>query len=91
MNQILEEGTYTLDTRPDPIEFQERKKILGKWRDTKRTGNVYGLKKEEMSPGVYYVDSGFLYGYRHPKAKIEVSGFMDEETPPWMDARLLRR
>lgn len=91
LNQILEVGTYSIDTQPTPQGFQERKKILGKWRDTNRTGNVYGLKKEEMSPGVYYVDAGFLNGYRHPTAKLEASGFMDEETPPWMDARLLSR
>ncbi len=91
LNQILEVGTYTLNTVPTTIEFQERKKILGKWRDTKRTGNVYGLKKEEMSPGVYYVDAGMLSGYYHPTVKMEVSGFMDEVTPEWMNTYKLRR
>jgi hypothetical protein len=90
LSQILEVGTYELDNQPSVIPFTERKKILGKWRATGRNGNVYGLKNEEMSSGVFYVDSGFLNGYHHPKAVVEVSGFMDEETPPWMDMRLLK-
>lgn len=87
---ILEVGTYTVDTQPTAYPFTPRKKIFGKWRATGRTGNVYGLRQEEMSPGVYYVDAGFLKGYRHPYVKMDVSGFMDEETPPWMSANLLR-
>lgn len=90
LNQILEVGTYDVDNQPSVIPFTERKKILGKWRATGRNGNVYGLKNEEMSSGVFYVDSGFLNGYHHPRAVVEVSGFMDEETPPWMDMRLLK-
>lgn len=91
LNQILEVGTYTLDTQPTVFPFTPRKKILGKWRATGRNGNVYGLKEEEMSSGVYYVDSGFLYGYHHPRVELDVSGFMDEETPPWMRSSLLTR
>lgn len=91
LNQILEVGTYTLDTQPTVYPFTPRKKIFGKWRATGRNGNVYGLKEEEMSPGVYYVDAGFLNGYRHPYVVMQVSGFMDEETPPWMRASLLKR
>ncbi len=85
LNQILEVGTYDLDNEPTVIPFTERKKILGKWRATGRNGNVYGLKNEEMSSGVFYVDSGLLSGYTHPKAVLEVSGFMDEVTPTWMN------
>lgn len=85
LTQILEVGTYVLDTQPTVIPFTPRKKILGKWRATGRNGNVYGLKDEEMSYGVYYIDSGFLSGYHHPRVPtLEASGFMDEETPPWM-------
>jgi hypothetical protein len=91
LNQILEVGTYTIDGEPTVIPFAERKKVLGKWRATGRFGNVYGLKKEEMSPGVFYIDSGFLDGYHHPKVVLESSGFEDEETPPWMDAKILTR
>ena len=43
LNQILEVGTYDLDTEPTAFPFTERKKILGKWRATGRNGNVYGL------------------------------------------------
>ena len=91
LNQILEVGTYNLDTQPTVIPFTVRKKILGKWRATGRSGNVYGLKADQMAPGVFYVDSGFLNGYRHPRVDLEVSGFMDEETPPWMNSNLLNR
>nr|BDT27490.1 L,D-transpeptidase [Bacteriovorax sp. HI3] len=90
LNQILEVGTYDLDTEPTAFPFTERKKILGKWRATGRNGNVYGLKNEEMSSGVFYVDSGFLNGYRHPTEKMEVSGFLDEVTPSWMNMAKLR-
>lgn len=91
LNQILEVGTYNLDTQPSVFPFTPRKKVFGKWRATGRNGNVYGLKEEEMSSGVYYVDAGFLSGYHHPRAVLEVSGFMDEETPPWMRYSLLKR
>ena len=91
LNQILEVGTYTLDSQPTVVPFTLRKKLLGKWRATGRSGNVYGLKENEMSSGVFYVDSGFLKGYHHPRAKLDVSGFMDEETPPWMRTNLLMR
>lgn len=90
LNQILEVGTYDLDTQPTVFPFTPRKKVFGKWRATGRNGNVYGLKEEEMSTGVYYVDAGFLNGYHHPRAILEVSGFMDEETPPWMRSSLLK-
>ena len=91
LNQILEVGTYTLDTQPTVFPFTPRKKILGKWRATGRNGNVYGLKEDEMPTGTYYVDAGFLNGYRHPRVVMTVSGFMDEETPPWMKYGLLKR
>ncbi|MBC7429598.1 MAG: L,D-transpeptidase [Bacteriovorax sp.] len=89
LNQILEVGTYDLDTQPTAIPFTTRKHILGKWRATGRNGNVYGLKDNEMSSGVYYVDAGLLSGYHHPSKVVEVSGFMDEETPPWMNKFLM--
>ncbi len=91
LNQILEVGTYQIDNQPSVIPFTERKKILGKWRATGRNGNVYGLKNEEMSSGVYYVDTGLLSGYSHPRAVVEVSGFLDEVTPTWMDLRNIYR
>ncbi|MBC7712217.1 MAG: L,D-transpeptidase [Rhizobacter sp.] len=91
LNQILEVGTYQVDNQPTIIPYTARKKIFGKWRATGRNGNVYGVKDEHMSQGVYYIDSGFLNGYHHPTEILEVSGFMDEETPPWMDVRQLKR
>ena len=34
--------------------------------------------------GVFYIDAGVLEGYAHPDEVLEVSGFPDETTPPWM-------
>jgi hypothetical protein len=91
LNQIIEVGTYSVDTQPTTIGFTSRK-IFGKWRrSVGRNGNVYGVKDKDMSPGVFYVDAGFLNGYYHPRAIVESSGFMDEETPPWMNVRSLNR
>lgn len=42
-----------------------------------------------MSSGVFYVDGGLLENYQHPKKILEISGFSDEETPPFMDIKKL--
>jgi hypothetical protein len=91
LNQILEVGSYNLDTQPSVIGFTPRKKFGKLRRTVGRNGNVYGVKNDDMSSGVYYIDAGFLNGYHHPRAIVESSGFMDEETPPWMDIHLLNR
>lgn len=88
LNQILEVGTYVKDTRPDVIKWTKHKiKFL---RKTGRDGNVYALKEKHMH-GVYYIDAGMLENYSHPEDKVEVSGFMDEMTPSWMNSRNLYR
>ena len=85
LNQILEVGTYQIDVHPDAIEFTPGEK-MGKFRrKIHRNGNVYGIKSRNMS-GIYFVDTGILYNYKHPSAVLETSGFPDEVTPSWMKA-----
>ncbi len=81
LNQILEIGTYQLDTMPEAIEYTRGKINIG--RKIGRKGNVYGIKPEDMH-GNFYVDAGILSDYAHPTKKLEVGGFPDEITPPWM-------
>ncbi|MGZ3789799.1 MAG: L,D-transpeptidase [Bacteriovorax sp.] len=87
INQVLEVGTYQLDNIPEAIEFHKGRLKFG--RKLGRKGNVYGIKEEDMH-GSFFVDAGLLYGYAHPTKKLEVSGFLDEVTPPWMNFANLR-
>lgn len=91
LNQILEVGTYQLDTVPTPIAYTPGEKMGKIKASVGRKGNVYGIDTKDMSPGTYYVDAGVLDGYYHPKVKLDFSGFEDEETPPWMDIKNLNR
>jgi hypothetical protein len=91
LNQILEVGTYTLDTVPTPITYTPGEKMGKIKASVGRKGNVYGIDTKDMSAGTYYVDAGILDGYHHPRVKLDFSGFEDEETPPWMDIRNLNR
>ncbi|MBY0412769.1 MAG: L,D-transpeptidase family protein [Bdellovibrionales bacterium] len=90
LNQILEMGTYTLDSEPTVINYTPGEKLNKLERSVGRKGNVYGVKSKDMSNGVFYVDAGFLEGYAHPTSILEISGFEDETTPPWMDVALLK-
>lgn len=85
LNKILEVGTYDLDVKPTVIDYTPGEKMGKIKRSVGRKGNVYGVKSKDMSSGVFYIDAGVLSNYHHPKAIVEVSGFEDEETPPWMD------
>ena len=91
LNQILEVGTYDIDNQPTVIEYTPGEKMGKIKRSVGRKGNVYGVKSQDMSDGVFYIDAGVLSGYHHPKAILEVSGFEDEETPPWMNISNLNR
>lgn len=84
LNQILEVGTYAIDTRPDIIAYTPGERLGKLERAVGRKGNVYGVKSADMSEGLYYVDTGLLENYEHPKAILETGGFPDEVTPPWM-------
>jgi hypothetical protein len=89
LNQILEVGTYDIDTHPDIIEYTPGGMLTRFSRKIDRHGNVYGVKEKEMH-GTFYVDAGVLSGYAHPDSTLDVSGFRDEVTPPWMDISLLK-
>jgi hypothetical protein len=91
LNQILEVGSYNLDTHPDVISFTPQEKMVGSFsRATGRKGNVYGMKTKEMH-GVFYIDAGILSEYAHPNRVLEASGFPDEMTPPWMDIKKIQK
>ncbi|MDO9183513.1 MAG: L,D-transpeptidase, partial [Bacteriovorax sp.] len=83
LNQILEVGTYEHDAHPDAIAYTPGEKLNKFTRKLGRKGNVYGIKSSEMH-GAFYVDAGVLSDYGHPDSVLEVSGFSDEMTPPWM-------
>jgi len=90
LNQILEVGTYDVDVMPTVIKYTPGEDMGKIKRSVGRKGNVYGVKSKDMSSGVFYVDAGVLANYHHPKAIVEVSGFEDEETPPWMDSKNIK-
>ncbi len=90
LNQVLEVGTYDVDTHPDVIEYTPGEKLSKLSRKVGRKGNVYGVKDINMH-GTFFVDAGVLEGYAHPNEIVEVSGFMDEVTPPWMSIDNLRK
>ena len=83
LNQVIEVGTYQLDTIPYAIKFTPGESMSKFGRKLNRKGNVYGIKSKDMH-GIYYVDTGVLSNYTHPTATLEVSGFLDEVTPFWM-------
>jgi hypothetical protein len=89
LNQILEVGTYAFDSHPDAIAYTPGEKLGKLARRVGRKGNVYAIKSDDMF-GTFYVDAGILKDYAHPKNVVEVSGFADEVTPPWMNATNLK-
>ena len=91
LNQILEVGTYQLDSVPTPIAYTPGEKMGKIKASVGRKGNIYGIDTKDMSTGTYYVDAGILAGYSHPRAKLDTSGFEDEVTPPWMDISTLNK
>jgi hypothetical protein len=40
--------------------------------------------------GTFYVDAGMLEGYSHPTEILEIGGFSDEVTPPFMTVKSLK-
>lgn len=83
LNEVLEVGQYTMDIHPDAVEFIPGERMSRLGRKILRSGNVYGIKSKDMS-GIFFVDTGMLVNYNHPRAVLEVSGFSDEITPSWM-------
>lgn len=85
---ILEEGTYVVDTQPDLVEFDEGAGRIS--RHVGQKGNVYGVKIEEMR-GVFYIDTGLFEGYAHPQHKsITVGGYQDELLPDFVNNDVLK-
>lgn len=80
---VLEVGTYTFDIHPDASKFVPGERLSRLGRKINRNGNIYGIKSKDMS-GVFFVDTGLLIDYAHPRAVLQVSGYLDEVTPPWM-------
>jgi hypothetical protein len=83
LNQVIEVGTYVVDSHPDIIEYTPGEKLSKISRRVGRKGNVYGVKDVNMH-GTFFVDAGVLQDYAHPGEILEVSGFKDEVTPSWM-------
>lgn len=90
LNQIIEVGSYEKDTHPDAVTYIPGEKLSKFKRKIGQNGNVYGIKSSEMH-GVFYVDAGVLEAYAHPDTVLEVSGFADEMTPPWMKFSNLKK
>jgi hypothetical protein len=91
LNQILEVGSYQVDSRPDVITFTPGERMRGKLdRSIGRKGNIYGIKSSEMH-GIFYIDAGVLSDYAHPDRVLEASGFPDESTPPWMQIKNIQK
>lgn len=90
LNQILEVGSYEIDTHPDAIAYSPGEDLSKFKRKLGRSGNVYGIKSSDMH-GVFYVDTGMLKDYGHPTSVLEVSGFSDEVTPAWMNFNNLKK
>lgn len=69
-NLILERGTYTVDQFPNAKEFKS-----GSEKDDRKgkTANIYGVSSSNMK-GVFYVDSGRVENYRHPRG-LRVGGY----------------
>lgn len=86
LNQVLEVGTYKYDIHPDAVTFIPGERISRYGRKFNRNGNIYGISSRDMS-GLFFVDTGILYNYQHPKSVLQVSGFLDEVTPPWMEQK----
>jgi hypothetical protein len=83
LNDVLEVGTYQIDSHPDVIAYTPGEDMNRFTRKLGRKGNVYGIDSNEMH-GVYYVDAGILEDYAHPDRVLDSAGFPDEMTPPWM-------
>ena len=77
-SEWLEEGTYKVDVHPDTKSFSPGSKGAKKGEN----GNVYGLQDSDMK-GVYYIDTGKLEGYEHPRS-LEVGGYGRNSFPSFV-------
>lgn len=87
-DEILDQGTYELDVYPTVIKFKEKSEFT---RKIGKKGNVYGVEKSKMK-GVFYIDTGLMRDYKHPKHEsISVGGIKDEIIPEFIDLMNLDR
>jgi hypothetical protein len=78
-SEIIEEGTYSIDQMPTPVEYTMKEEFRRKLGDS---GNVYGVAPSDMH-GVFYIDAGLVRGYRHPTdARIKRGGYRNELVLP---------
>lgn len=76
-DQILDQGSYEFDQYPNATGFDRSMKESDQRKG--KTGNVYGISPQKFQ-GVFFVDSGRFYNYRHPQdEKITVSGVGKQE------------
>ncbi len=76
----LDLGTLTMDNYPNAVPYVEKNSILPGL--LKPEGNVYGVDDEQMV-GIYYVDTGKLQGYQHPK-ELVLGGLKKVLFPPYI-------
>ncbi len=80
-SEILEHGRYMVDRYPNAKAF------LGGNGGAKSgsAANVYGLKHEDMR-GVFFVDSGKLANYAHPRV-LRIGGYQSVDLPVYVKTR----
>lgn len=88
-DEILEEGTYVINRTPSvtpmiPGENLNRYFTIRNPRASKDSGNVYAIPGDSFR-GVFYVDTGLVRDYAHPRhEKIIIGGFADIVVPDFM-------
>ncbi len=81
-DEILEEGTYSVDTYPNIVYYTPESELSGQSRKIGDKGNVYAVKNENMN-GTFYVDAGLISSdYKHP-GKVGRGGFSNEVAPSY--------
>jgi hypothetical protein len=77
----LEEGTYSVDTYPSAVKFNDGAKMGRFKRKLGSKGNVYGIEAQNMK-GIFYIDEGLLSNYMHPSQQeiIKVKADDKKET-----------
>jgi hypothetical protein len=78
--QVLENGVYRIDTKPNPVAF--KKEIKGDRLSAliaRPEANLYDLNESSFN-GEFLVDEGRLVGYSHPK-ELRKGGYTDHLLP----------
>ena len=75
-SEILEQGTYILDTYPNPVTYSGTGFFFGS------SSNIYKVNEKNLH-GVFFADAGVVCQYRHPES-LKVAGKADELVPSYM-------